>query len=203
MTEYELAKTFFPGCRKLLIPRQISLLQTRGTENKKGESRIKINFAMPLDDGKQVGMPSWIGDEYDTMARLESMLTYKKWGHDIKEMSTTFYTADDSPKPSLLAVCPSFQSFTMQRSGGKDDDVPPGISLHFEIYMNDSTEAWNWFRRNFRQATYGLFQTTQMELPLADKGTADVNQMKLVGDDHEAARQEATSKAHDAEFARA
>lgn len=200
MTSYELAKTFFPSCRKLLIPKQISLLQTRGTETRKGETRIKINFAMPLDDGKQVGMPSWVGDEYDTMAREGSMLTYKKWGHEITEMTTTFYTADDSPKPSLVAPCPLFQAFTMQRSGAKDDDLP-GINLHFEVYMNDSTEAWSWFRRNYRQATYGLFQTTQMELPVTS--SAPDTQMKLGDDNYEAARKDATSKAHDRELSRA
>lgn len=193
LTSYELAKTFFPGCRKASILKQVTLLQTKADEK-----RLKMLLAMPLGDGKQVGMPSWVGSSYDVMAREGSTLGYQKWVHDITEMTMSIFATDDAKRPTLLVVCPKLTSFTLRRGEDKDESLAE-VYLQFEAYANDSVELWNWSRLNHRATSYFLFETTQKEL--FDKPKQDDAQMKLGADEHEAARKEATSKEHDAEFA--
>jgi hypothetical protein len=191
MTDYELARTFFPGSRKELIISAITLLQTKA-----GENRIKLGLTMPLSDGKLVGMPGWIGDSYDVIGKADSLLMSDKWGHDIKEMTYTVYGTEDAQKPAQLAVCPLMNAFSLRRGVQEEDvDELSDVCLHFVAYLNDNTELWAWCRRLYRKSIFVKFETTQAELPLGDK---DDKQLKLVGD---AERKEATRPAHDAEFA--
>jgi hypothetical protein len=191
MTDYELAKSFFPSARKDLLISKIELLQTKA-----GENRIKLNLTMPLGDGKQVGMPTWVGDSFDVIGKQGSLLTSDKWGHDIKEMTFTIFPTDDAPKAAQLAVCPLMNLFSMSRES--DGDQLGEICLHFVAYLQDNTELWAWCRRNYRKSIYVRFETTQAELPLTQ--TPDT-QMKLGDEGYDAARKNATSKEHDAEFA--
>lgn len=169
LTPYELAKTFFPGCRKANILKQVTLLQTKADEK-----RQKILFSMPLGDGKQVGMPSWLGDGYDTMVREGSTLKFIKWDHDISEMSMTIFATDDGKRPTMMVVCPKLTSFTLRR-GTEDDENLAEVYLQFEIYANDSAELWNWARLNHRHTTYCLFETTQMELKIVPAQDPQMN----------------------------
>lgn len=208
MTSYELARTWFPGVRKELIIKRIELLQ-----GKSGVNQIKLSVVMPLSDEKLVGMSSWLGASYDVICKEDSLLTFEKWGHQIVEMVYTAFTADDSPKPSQIFVCPVMKNFMLRRGkqGDEDEDLAD-INLQFEAYVNDSTELWAWCRRQYRKSIYVKFETTQKELPLGE--VPDDKQMKLgespaqeedgedydAEDDFEDERREATSKAHDAEF---
>jgi hypothetical protein len=171
MTEAELARCFFPSARKELIIETLTLLQTRA-----GESRIKLGLVMPLGDGKLVGLPGWIGDSLDIIGREDSLESAVKFDVNLKEMTLTIYSTEDSQKPAQLS----------------------DVNLHFVAYVAANTELWGWFYKHFRKSIFTKFETTQADLPLAQPDT----QMKL-GDDHETERKEATSKAHDAEFARA
>lgn len=191
LTAYELAKTFFPGNRKATILKQVTLLQTKADEK-----RLKLLFAMPLSDGKQTGMPSWVGDSYDVMAREGSTLGFQKWTHDISEMSATIFITDTAKRPAQLATCPKLTSFSLRRGGEDKDESLAEIYLQFEAYANDSVELWNWSRNNHRGTVYILFETTQMELKMP---AAAEDQASLYDAEHK----EATSKAHDAEFAQA
>jgi hypothetical protein len=194
MTDYELGKTFFPGTRKEVLVESISLLMTRA-----GEKRIKVTFSMPLGDQKLVGMPTWLGDSYDVIAREDSMLAADKWSHDIKEMVLTIYPTEDGQKPSLVVKSPLMSAFTLRRDPQTEgSDELSDVNLHFFAYIDASIGNWDWLYKNFRASAFMKFETTQAELALEPKPD---NQMSLVGDDHEADRREATSPAHDQEFA--
>lgn len=198
MTDYELAKTFFPGVRKEMLISGITLLETKA-----GESRIKLALTLPLSDGKLVGMPSWLGASYDVIGKADSLLTSDKWGHEIKEMTWTAYATEDSPKPATLAVCPLMNSFQLKRATQDEaEDELSDVNLHFVAYLADSAPLWSWCRVHHRKSIFVKFETTQQEL--FDQPAPDT-QMKLGDDkgDYEAARKDATSKARDAEFAQA
>lgn len=185
MTEAELARTFFPGSRKELLIESITLLQTRA-----GESRIKLGLVMPFSDGKLVGMPSWIGDSYDVIAKEDSLLTSDKWRHDLKEMTLIIYSTEDSQKPAQLAVAPLLNSFSLRRDPQDEgDEELSDVNLHFVAYIGATTQLWSWFYLHFRKSIFVKFETTQADLPLAQPD----KQMSL--DDHEAARKDATSPA--------
>lgn len=192
MTEAALARCFFPQVRKELIIETLSLLQTRA-----GESRIKLGLMMPLSDGKLVGMPSWVGDSLDIIGREDSLESAVKFDVNLKEMTLTIYSTEDSQKAAQLAVAPLLNAFTLRRDPQDDEDEElSDINLHFVAYVSATTELWGWFYRHFRKSIFTKFETTQADLPLEP---APDTQMKL--GDYEAERKEATSKAHDAEFA--
>jgi hypothetical protein len=194
MTEAELARCFFPSARKELIIETLTLLQTRA-----GESRIKLGLVMPLGDGKLVGLPGWIGDSLDIIGREDSLESAVKFDVNLKEMTLTIYSTEDSQKPAQLAVAPLLNAFSLRRDPqDEDQEELSDVNLHFVAYVAANTELWGWFYKHFRKSIFTKFETTQADLPLAQPDT----QMKL-GDDHETERKEATSKAHDAEFARA
>lgn len=194
LTDYELAKTFFPETRKELLVQNILLLDFKDTK------RIKLGVSMPLADRKVVGMPTWIGDSFDVMAREGSLLTTDKFGHDIKEMTLTIFPTDDSPKPVQLATAPLLTAFSLRRGSDEDDGELGEPTLHFTIYISATIKLWNWLYGVHRQSIYVRFETTQAELPL---NQVDDKQMKLGEEDHEAARKQATSKSQDAQFANA
>lgn len=196
-SDYELAKTWWPGVRKEILIEQITLLETKA-----GEKRIKLGVKMPLGDGRLVGMPSWIGDSYDVIAKEDSLLTSDKWGHTIKEMTLNIFRTDDGQKVSQLCSAPLMAAFQLKRDPQSDDDEEVSeLNLHFVIYVVASHKLWSWLYEVRGLSIYVRFETTQKELPL---GEVDDKQMKL-GENKDAfedERQEATSPEHDDEFAR-
>lgn len=191
MTDYELAKTFFAGSRKELLIQSIGLLKTKA-----GENRIKVGLVMPLSDGKLVGMPNWVGDSFDVIGKADSLLVSDKWAHEIKEMTLTIYSTDDSQKPAQLAIAPLMNSFQLKREPQSEDaEELSGVCLHFVAYLTDNTQLWAWIRPHYRKSIYVKFETTQQELFEQSKVEA---QPTL---DYEAERAEACSPEHDSEFA--
>jgi len=194
-SDYELAKGFFPGSRKEVIIQTITLLET-----KVGEKRIKLGVVMPLGDGKLVGMPSWLGDSYDVIAKEDSLLTTDKWGHTIKEMTLNVFRADDAPKVAQLIAAPLMAAFQLKRDPqGDEEEEVSEVNLHFVIYITASHKLWSWLYEVRGTSVYIRFETTQKDLPL---GEVDDKQMSLGGteDEFERDRREATSKKRDPEF---
>lgn len=194
LTDYELSKTFFAGSRKEILIESISLMMTKA-----GERRIKLGCAMPLCDGKQVGLPGWVGDSLDVIGREDSLETAVKFAVDLKEMSLTVYQTDDSQKPAQLAVAPLLNAFSLRRDPQEyDAEDLSDVNLHFVAYIQATTQLWAWFYGHFRMSCYVKFETTQGELAITP---VDDKQMKLGEDDDDAARKDATAKKRDAEFA--
>lgn len=197
MTEAELAKTFWPGSRKELIVEAVSLLQNRA-----GEQRIKIGLMMPLSDGKLVGMPSWVGDGFDHIGKEDTLETSIKFALDLKEMSMYIHTTEDTEKPAQTVFNVMLSAFTLRRDPQDEgEEELADVCLHFVAYVPDNTQLWAWIRTHFRKSIFVRFETTQQELPLSQPQPD--KQMKLGDDDYESQRREATSKAHDQEFASA
>lgn len=193
-SDYELAKTFFPETRKEIITQAVTLLETKA-----GEKRMKLLMVMPLEDDKLVGMPTWIGDSYDVICKDGSLLSADKWSHAIKDMTLNTFATDDGERVKHLISAPLLNNFTLQRGKrGEEDDSMPEIYLQFVAYVVASQPLWTWFYEKRGQSIYIRFETTQKELPLAED-----KQLKLGDDGYEDARREATSKAHDPEFAQA
>jgi hypothetical protein len=196
MTEYELGKTFFAGARKEMIVEAVGLLETKA-----GEKRIKVALTMPLSDGKLVGMPGWLGASYDVIGKEDSLLMADKWGHDLKEMTLTIFSTEDSQKATQIAVAPLLNSFQLRRDPqDEEQEELSDVNLHFVAYVTANMELWRYFYGVHRKSIFVRFETTQQEL-FQEK--AEDKQMKLGEDEYEDARRDATSKARDAELARA
>jgi hypothetical protein len=188
-----LEKTFFPSSRKQLLVETITLLK-----NPAGETRIKLGLAMPFDDGKLVGMPSWVGTAYDSIGKEDSFETTTKFNVELSEMKLFVFTGADSEKPAQTLSNVILKTFSISRgSEAEDAEELSDVSLHFTAYVPATLEAWGWLFRHYRQSIFVRFETTQMDLPLAEK-PADP-QMTIPT--YEEERKAACAKEQDAEFA--
>jgi hypothetical protein len=192
LTASYLSKTFFPGSRKQLRVQNIQLLT-----DKAGVNRIHLRLLMSLADNKLVGIPSWVAEAYDHMAEEESQEVSTKFAVDLDEMTMYIHTTEDIDRHALTAFSVKLKNFKLTREKtDEEDEELPDLALCFEAYLPDNRAAWHFFYDYGKKYIFVRFDTTQPELkPKEDK------QMKLVGDDHEAQRKEATSPKHDAEFA--
>jgi len=167
-------KTFFPNSRKEITVENIGLL------NHTSGPRIKLAVSMALDDGKQVGMPSWVGDAYDDLARLDSLASAVKFADfELSEMTIYAHTGAETVKPAQTFISPAMTSFSVQRGEiPKKEGALHSVTLEFIAYINGSLEAWSWLYRHFRPATfYMLFLNTQQDL---DEPKSPDPQMTLV-----------------------
>lgn len=210
MTNVERAKLFFPGARKEVRVQGITLLQSS-----EGEKRIKLDLLMPLDDGKQVGMPGWIGDAYDHIAKAETVEKYTKFDVELEAMSLYCHSTEDADKPMQTLFNGLLNSFSISRGKQDDDDEDlGGIGLKFTARIPSNPKLWSWLYPYHRNSIFVRFETTQADLELEHKPAED-KQLTLeqsaknvqkhfgskAGDEYDEERREANSKAHDAEFA--
>lgn len=206
-TQAFFGKTFFPSTRKEVRLENISLDRDRSEVTK-----IKLHCTMDLSDGRQVGMPSWVGDDYDRLAKLECVAdTIGYRDMELAEMTVYCHATAESAKASQTLICPAIKRFCMVRGDApkKEGGLPP-VGLEFAIYANFTTESWGWLARHFRPSTfYMLFLCTQSDM---NEPKSNDPQLSLVPndpslatyvdpEDYDAQRVEATSPVHDAEFA--
>lgn len=194
-----LEKTFFPGTRKQLRVETIQLLTDRADV-----SRIKVAFSMPLDDGKLTGMPAWIADGYEHMAKEESQESSIKFAVQLSEMSLYMHTTEDIAHAAQTLFSVTMKDFKLDRDDtDEEDDEVAEMAIYFVAYIPGNRKVWDWLYPYNKKNVYVRFDTTQPDL--ADKPKPADSQMKLGDDkgDYEAARKDATSKARDAEFAQA
>jgi hypothetical protein len=209
MTNQEMARTFFPGVRKEVFVNEISLLESRA-----GEVRIRLKLRMPLSDGKQTGMPEWVGIPYEHMVREGSVEGCTKYTHELPEMALFCHTNETQTKPSQSLLKGLLSNFSMKRGPDADDgEELGGIWLEFAAHIPDNSEAWSWFYRH-RKPIWMRFESMQMDLPLNPK-PAESDQLPLmgklitekgivdtgpVGDQFDGERRQDLSPARDAEF---
>lgn len=196
MTNFERAKCFFPGTRKEIIVQDIRILK-----NAAGEARIKLDLAMPFDDGKLVGMPDWIGQAYDHIGKEDTVERNTKFDVELESMSLYCHTTEDITQPAQTLFNVLLKTFQMTREKQDDDEEElSDVNLQFAAYVPANQRLWTWLYPYKSMKLFVRFETTQAELPV-DQAQED-SQMKL-GDVDDAARKDATSKKRDAEFARA
>jgi hypothetical protein len=196
MTDYERAKMFFPQTRKELHVQDISLLETAA-----GEKRIRLELIMPFGDEKLVGMPSYIGDEYDHLAKEESVARYSTLNLKFEAMSFFVYTTEDHDKVAQTLYNVHMASFTMNREKQKEgSDVLSDVYMKFVALVPSNPKLWGWLYPYHRNSIFVRFESTQAEIEPEQEAEPD-KQLKLGDDGYGAARKNATSKERDAEFA--
>lgn len=157
-----LGETFFPNHRKEITVENVSL-----QNDKSKVLKIKTIISMSLDDGNQVGMPTWVGDHYATLAKEGCMAGSVKYPDIVlDEMTVYCHTGSQTVKPAQTLACPVINGFSMVRGDApkREGGLPP-VWLEFTAYMNFTSEAWSWLPRHFRPHTfYMLFLATQRQI---------------------------------------
>lgn len=196
MTDYERAKLFFPQTRRELLVQDISLLETSG-----GEKRIRLELIMPFGDNKLVGMPSYIGDEYDHLVKEDSVASYSKLNLEFEAMSYFVFTTEDHDKAAQTLYNVHMTSFTMNHEKKKKDELAD-IYMKFVALVPSNPKLWSWLYPYHRNSIFVRFEPTQTEMEPEKPAEAD-KQLKLGDDGYEKERRRATSKSQDAQFANA
>lgn len=197
--QIDFGKTFFPGARKKLLVQGISLLQSS-----EGEKRIRLELVMPFGDGALVGTPTWIGEAYDHLSKADTVERFTKFEMDLDGMSMFVFPTEDHDKPMQTLFNVTMSDFSMVRKKqGEDEDELTDVTLKFVAKVPSNPKLWDWIYRYHRGSIFVRHESTQADLPMDQP--KDDKQLKLVegSDDFEADRKDATSKARDAEFARA
>jgi hypothetical protein len=167
MTDNYLGKTFFPGTRKQLTVKNLSLLRTRG-----GETRIQLGLTMPLSDGKLVGLPSWVGDAYDDLAVADSQQASTKFVSEMDAMTLYIFSSTDSDAPAQTVFNVLLNTFSLRREAqDAEAEEASGVNLVFVAYVPFSQEALGWLARHFHETIFVRFDTTQaalFEKPVSD-----------------------------------
>lgn len=193
--QIDFCKTFYPGARKKLLVQGISLLQSS-----EGEKRIRMELVMPFGDGALVGTPTWIGEAYDHLSKEDTVERFTKFEMDLDGMSMFVFATEDQEKPMQTLYNVTLSDFSMVRKKqGDDEDELTDVTLKFVAKVPSNPKLWQWIYPYHRGSIFVRHESTQADLPI--EAAKPETQMKLGDDGYEAARREATSGAHDGEFA--
>lgn len=194
-----LESQFFPGtARHEVFVANYSPLKSRG-----GEQRKKLLFRMPLGPEQSLaGMPSWVGDAYNSVAKDDSLSDRVNMTPELKGMTVELYSTADIPHRSLLLTRCTIKGLHVTRTGVGDKAT---FALFFTAYTPNGLALHQWLNDHYEMSTFATFDVDQSALPLdedADEEEDDPQDSLDLDDeeDHEAERREAVSPKHDHEF---
>lgn len=159
---------FFPGVR-----RKFTLLDYRQLKTKADEKRKKLSISGELGpDNSLVGMPSFIGDPYDLLARGELAGDYAVDRNlKLEGMTLEVWATDISKKRTLLLTGCTFKKFAIVKEGMDDKAL---FYFTFIAYVPDSIALHEWCRGMFSNDFFARFDHAQGDLPLeAPPATTD------------------------------
>lgn len=195
--QIDFCKTFYPGARKKLLVQGISLLQSS-----EGEKRIRMELVMPFGDGALVGTPTWIGEAYDHLSKEDTVERFTRFEMDLDGMSMFVFATEDQEKPMQTLYNVTLSDFSMVRKKqGDDEDELTDVTLKFVAKVPSNPKLWQWIYPYHRGSIFVRHESTQADLPI--EVVKPDTQMKLGDEGYGEQRREATSKAHDPEFAQA
>jgi hypothetical protein len=192
-------QSFFPQT----VRRELKLRSATSLVGKNEERRIKFALTMPLTGGSLVGMPGWLGEAHDAVAKSINTATVDV---SFKGMNIEVFATNQSDRQLIMHNC-QLMKFAVMRSGESEN---PDVDMVFNAYAPFSTEAWKWAGDLSGYHFFARFEQTQTSLDDAadeeEEDDDDDSQMSLKGpdsDEFEEERREALQPEHDAEFASA
>lgn len=195
-------------------PRRIKLRQVIGMVGKEPtkQKRILCKWTMYLDSGGEnqiAGLPEWLEADRDHIMRHGGML---KEEYAIKGVHFTMGDADLFGKTPVEMPLAQIDHFAVLQMGKSDD---PDTAVTFQTRTAYAQDLWNWlgthqgdeFDVTFEQTLPVTSTGDQVGLQLTsesdDEDDSDDDEDDASEDyeeDYDAARREATSPKHDAEF---
>jgi hypothetical protein len=158
----EKVETFFPNQRKRMLLKAAGTGPLMGSDKQR---RIKLALKMALDDGKLVGMPSYIADGYNALAKEDSVLDGPKVLIELDGMNCAFFTTDKTKDSSIKIEGCMLHSFHVEREKPKKDGEAPPIFLYFTLKTNGwIPKLWTWLADNLNAEFWMQFESTSMSL---------------------------------------
>jgi hypothetical protein len=179
----EKIETFFPNQKKRM------LLKAAGTGPVMGKDktrRIRLALKMSLDDGKLVGMPSYIADAYNALAKDDSVMDDPKLLIELDGINVEFYATDQTKDPTIKVEGVMLHSFHVSRETVKRDGEAPPIFLYFTLKTSGwIPKLWLWLADNLNADFWMMFEGSNMTLSFV--GPAKDEDEDDSGDENEGA----------------
>lgn len=137
--------------RKITLQNVLLLVGKAPTKSK----RIKIRIQMLISGQKMTGVPEWLVNAYDFVAKNHDTVTpdVKFNGFDIN-----FSTQQLFGEQSVNAVKCQMKSFVVSEIG---DSENPDVALSFLVYSSFSTGLWNWLGQMGGEEVWAKFVQTE------------------------------------------
>lgn len=161
MSKTDQEELFFPRQRKKMMVR------SGGTGPlKEGTTRmIRLGLRMNLDDGKLTGMPSYIGDVYNALAKADSLMNSPNIEIELSGIKVQFFTTENTADASIEVDGCNLTKFRLFRASAKRDGEAPPIYLDFSLRTNGWVPAlWTWLGDNYGAEFWMGFNSSQMSL---------------------------------------
>lgn len=174
--------TFFPGTSRRI---------TLGSPTLQTSNRlICIPISMPLTGESFVGMPDWVGNAYEQVAKFFS--------HVDPEMQqitdVTLHFSNDKPSsemfaaPSAKVPAANLRKFEVLRVGETENPDGPDVEMHFKAYAPFTRDFWAWIGEMPGEEVYMAFPSSLGgKIAIAPKQT-DIDEVaaeesKILADD--------------------
>jgi len=125
---------FFPKTvHREVIIKSFGVLIGKAPEKAK---RIKLQLAMPLSGKSSVGMPGWLGDAYEFVAKTNDLVNLKSDFY-----ANLQFSADDLFPNPVKAPKSKLRKLAVVSVGSSDDQ---SVELQFSAYLPFATELLAW-----------------------------------------------------------
>lgn len=175
--------------------RRECILVGASTLNREEEKRVKLALRIPLTGQTLQGMPAWMGDAHDAVARTVTSATLDV---SYKGMNINVFSTDQAADRELQIPSATLGKFNVSRSG---DSENPDVDLNFVAIAPFNTRFWKWAGDMTGYHFFVKFEAAQRELGVAASPAKADGKSAAANDEPE--QQDLPGKEHDEEFASA
>lgn len=148
--------TFFPQ-RRCEIK-----LQSGGT-GLLADKRVTLACHMDLTDGKLLGMPGWLSDEYVLVSKEDSGTDSTKNRVQLEGVEIALYANDTQEEPVLRVPSCNLQGFTFKKGKTKNNGALGAVTLSFAVSTNSyNKKLYDWIPDYTNSTFFAMFSGTQM-----------------------------------------
>ena len=147
-------ETFFPGTARRVLLGSPTLQTTN--------RRICIPISMPLTGESFVGMPDWVGNAYEQVAKFFSHVDPQMQ----QICDITLHFSNDAPKgemfakPSAKVPAAELRKFEVLRAGETENPDGPDVEMHFKAYAPFTRDFWAWIGEMAGEEVYMAFPSS-------------------------------------------
>jgi hypothetical protein len=148
--------TFFRGYRRVTIIDGATILC-----NSAGEKRLKLSMKLPLSGDQLVGMPSWVGEPFNAIAKPE--FAGKHWASEMEldPMLLHVFMMPQSEKEAFTLESVRMTNFKIEHDA---EDEHPNLILSFTAYIPRTGKVLKFADDNFGSSLFIRYEAAQQSL---------------------------------------
>jgi hypothetical protein len=171
MSNAEKVEQFFPNQKKRMLLKAAGTGPLMGADKTR---RVRLALKMALDDGKVIGMPDYIAQGYQALAKADSLLDDAKILIELDGVKVAFFATDKTKEAALRIEGATLHSFVLSREKPKKDGEAAPIFLYFTLKTNGwIPDLWLWLADNLNAEFWMQFQASQMTLSYVGPAAQD------------------------------